>query len=99
MRTYLKAYQWLTYSPPVGRDTYGEGDVLRYVCTMEEGGELCPDCRLEMHLHGVLFPTRMDRVMEVVCPGDWVLTDTEGSTHVCKPDIFETTYELVGVNK
>jgi len=27
--------------------------------------------------------------------GDWILTDADGERSVCKPDIFEATYEKV----
>ena len=31
----------------------------------------------------------------IVCPGDWVITGVAGEHYLCKPDIFEATYELV----
>ena len=27
--------------------------------------------------------------------GDWIITDPDGQKHVCKPDVFEKTYERV----
>ena len=28
-------------------------------------------------------------------PGDWIITGVQGEKYPCKPDIFESTYELV----
>lgn len=28
-------------------------------------------------------------------PGDWIITGIKGEKYPCKPDIFESTYELV----
>lgn len=28
-------------------------------------------------------------------PGDWIITGVQGEQYPCKPDIFESTYELV----
>lgn len=30
-----------------------------------------------------------------VSDGDWIITDPEGTTFSCKPDIFEATYKLL----
>lgn len=30
----------------------------------------------------------------IVSPGDWIITGVKGEHYPCKPDIFETTYEL-----
>ena len=27
--------------------------------------------------------------------GDWVIKDAHGEFHICKPDIFEQTYEII----
>jgi hypothetical protein len=32
---------------------------------------------------------------QIVSPGDWVITNAAGASHVCKPAIFEATYERV----
>jgi hypothetical protein len=29
----------------------------------------------------------------VVTPGDWIITGVKGEHYLCKPDIFELTYE------
>ena len=29
-----------------------------------------------------------------VCPGDWIITGSNRQVTVCKPDIFEATYEI-----
>lgn len=33
--------------------------------------------------------------IELVYPGEWVITSPDGSKRTCKPDIFEATYEPV----
>ena len=30
-----------------------------------------------------------------VSPGDWIITGIKGEKHLCKPDVFEATYEVV----
>jgi hypothetical protein len=32
-----------------------------------------------------------------VTPGDWIITGVKGEHYPCKPDIFEMTYEPVGL--
>ena len=32
-------------------------------------------------------------------PGDWVIAGVQGEFYPCKPDIFEATYEPVGVDR
>ena len=31
----------------------------------------------------------------LVSPSDWIITDIAGEKYLCKPDIFDATYELV----
>jgi hypothetical protein len=31
----------------------------------------------------------------ITMPGDWIITMPKGGIYLCKPDIFETTYEPV----
>lgn len=53
--------------------------------------------------HGHRYPARggLDAFVATsdgwlhVLPGDWVITGASGMRHVCKPDVFEATYELV----
>ncbi len=36
-----------------------------------------------------------DYGLDWVVPGDWIITDAEGYTHLCRADDFAKTYELV----
>lgn len=48
---------------------------------------ICEYCADEMGNHGLMGEY-------IICPGDWIITDTQGR-YPCKPDIFEETYERV----
>ena len=54
--------------------------------------DVCQYCNLAYKEHGWMKTLRNSRI---VCPGDWIITDTAGEHYPCKPDIFATTYELV----
>jgi len=51
------------------------------------------------NVHGRIFAPCI-KTMEgwhEVTPGDWIITGVKGEVYPCKPDIFEATYEAVGV--
>ena len=49
------------------------------------------------------FPEDADELVELVTPegdmkvtlGDWIIKGVKGEFYICKPDIFEMTYERV----
>jgi len=55
-------------------------------------GGTCRICGRLLAEHGWI-PTPEGGLL--VCPGDWVITDADGSHHPCKPDLFERVYEPV----
>lgn len=70
-----------------------EGGVVRYFRRPDVAGDKpCEHCTLPMNNHGWIDTLEGGHI---VCPGDWVITGVKGENYPCKPDIFETTYELV----
>ncbi len=43
-------------------------------------------------VYGVLLNTPINPYVE---SGDWLVTEENGDVTICKPDIFEATYEVV----
>lgn len=78
----------------------GEGHVVRYYRVPEcDGQEKCKYCGDIMHNHGWIDTLEFEHATVglgyIVCPGDWVITGTQGDYYPCKPYIFEATYEIV----
>lgn len=70
-----------------------EGAVVRYFRNPTvDGKRYCDFCHGIMHEHGWIDTLEGGHI---VCPGDWVITGIKGEHYPCKPDIFESTYELV----
>lgn len=68
-----------------------EGSVVRYYRFPKvDGADSCTRCDNSMHDHGWIEKTH-----NVVCPGDYIITDEKGNTYACSPAIFEQTYEEV----
>ena len=98
----IEAHQWFksgdhpnddreTFCVEGGEPFLGEGKIVRYYRTPSLDGQLpCPQCGDIMHNHGWIDEGIEGRV---VCPGDWILTEGDGSHYPCKPDIFTATYE------
>lgn len=73
-----------------------EGKIVRYWRRPDtRGSSPCSKCGKDMHIHGWI-DTLEDG--HRVCPNDWIITGVQGELYPCKPDIFEATYELVGVS-
>ena len=71
-----------------------EGEVVRYFRhPLVEGQSECKQCGKTMNDHGWIDTLESGHV---VCPGDFIITGIQGERYPCKPDIFVTTYELVG---
>lgn len=72
-----------------------EGKVVRYYRTPDcDGEDVCKHCGDTMHNHGWIDTLEGGHI---VCPGDWIITGIKGENYPCKPDIFENTYEPMGV--
>lgn len=97
----IEAEQWhkVTYDRDVktGRAITLEGKGIPiyhlgvdYYRTPElDGQDKCKHCSDIMHNHGWIDSLGEG---ETVCPGDWII---KGVSELCKPDIFEQTYEKV----
>ena len=69
-----------------------EGGIVRYFRRPDVSGELlCGYCNVRMYEHGWIDTLEGGHI---VCPGDWIITGIKGEHYPCKPDIFESTYEL-----
>lgn len=55
------------------------------------GERHCEKCGQIMHVHGWIDTLEGGHI---VCPGDWIITGVKGENYPCKPDIFESTYEV-----
>lgn len=56
------------------------------------GKTKCSHCGMIMHVHGWIDTP--EEGGHVVCPGDWIVTDTKGERYPWEPSIFNFTYEL-----
>ncbi len=64
-----------------------------WYCTTRTDGFWCT-----IHLYNHSKPMYRIDTLEggrIVSPGDWIITDTQGERYLCKPDIFNATYEAV----
>ena len=76
---------------PDGPNRLTEGKVVKYFRRLNiPGGRFCPDCGNVMQIHGLLDGLNDE---EVVCPGDYVVTDRKGRYYVIKAADFEAQYE------
>jgi len=70
-----------------GKPFQGEGHVVRYYRHPEDSGKrICTRCEHTMHNHGWIDVGENGRY---VCPGDWIITATDGQYYPCKTDLFE----------
>ena len=99
----IEATQWFKNGdhPEDDRDTFnvgdgpflGEGKVVHYYRTPDLNGQhRCIYCEDIMHNHGWIDTLEGGHI---VCPGDWIITGVQSERYPCKPDVFETTYEMV----
>lgn len=76
----IDAVQWHKAGDhPAVRNAFDEGDHW-------PAGTLKVDCEAAGYIGDLTGGV-------VVVPGDWIITNGEGVPLVCKPDVFEATYE------
>ena len=78
-------------STPEYRKAQGyEGDVVRYFRHPNiEGDSKCNNCGHDMHDHGWLDLTDNNGSGQTVCPGDWILTDSDGKHYACSDRLYQ----------
>lgn len=70
-----------------------EGAVVRYFRHPNvNGNRSCEFCNDIMNNHGWMDTGEGGHT---VCPGDWIITKSNGELHRCKPDIFAAFWEAV----
>jgi hypothetical protein len=74
-----------------GSPGLSEGKVVRYFKSLNiPGGRFCPDCGNVMQKHGLLDTLNGE---EIVCPGDYIVTDAKGNYYRLNAATFEAMYE------
>ena len=74
-----------------GSQGLSEGKVIRHFRSLNiPGGRFCPACGNVMHQHGLLNGLNGE---EIVCPGDYIVTDTKGRHYRVPAVEFEARYE------
>lgn len=69
-----------------------EGKVVRYFRRLNiPGGRFCPDCGNVMQKHGILDGLNGE---EIICPGDYIVTNLKGKFYKLSATDFEAQYEL-----
>jgi hypothetical protein len=67
-----------------------EGEVVRRYRTPElNGKEICRHCGYMMHDHGWIDPDIVECNESIVCPGDWVITDSQNNHFSCNSNLFK----------
>jgi hypothetical protein len=68
-----------------------EGKVVKYFRRLHiPGDRFCPDCGNVMQRHGILDGLNGE---EVVCPGDYIVTDRKGNYYRLSATDFEEQFE------
>jgi hypothetical protein len=68
-----------------------EGRIVKYFRSLNiPEGRFCPNCGNIMQKHGLLDGLNGE---EIVCPGDYIVTDRKGRYYRLKADEFEAQYE------
>jgi len=74
-----------------GSPSLTEGKVVLYFRSLNiPGGRFCPDCGNIMQKHGLLEGVNGE---EIVCPGDYIVTDQKGRYYRLSAADFEAQYE------
>ncbi len=71
-----------------------EGEVVRYFRRLNiPGGRFCNDCGNVMQHHGLLNEELSLNGEEIICPGDYIVTDRKGRYYKLSSAEFEAQYE------
>lgn len=79
--------QWLGHGNPPVEGLFAISD--RHT----SGKVACPRCQHGIVEHGSLMT---QNGIVPVCPGDWIIADTDGVPYPCKPSVQAAKYERVG---
>ena len=78
-----------------GESFLSEGKIVRYFRVPGSARETCNRCKAPMDDHGWIEPSVSKHAGGItVCPGDWIITGTQGEIYPCHPEIFKEIYEL-----
>jgi len=79
---------------PDGPNRLREGKVVRYFRSLNiPGDRVCALCGNPMKHHGELPDFSDDLDVEVICPGDYIVTDPKGRYYKVPAREFEAMYE------
>lgn len=78
---------------PGGNQRLTEGKVVRHFRSLNiPGGRFCENCGNPMQRHGELV-NGLNGEEEIVCPGDYIVTDPKGRHYRVPAAEFEARYE------
>jgi len=80
----LEAVQWFAIGDHPSIKPYE-----RYDCA---GHVICQFCGKRMKKHGQLH---IKNECHIACPGDWIITEPNGSHSVCRSSMFNEIYEIL----
>lgn len=79
---------------PDGPNRLTEGKVVRQFRSLNiPGDRVCVTCGNTMKIHGELTSTRNGED-EIICPGDYIITDAQGRRYKMPAKAFEMMYEF-----
>jgi len=81
-----KIYQ----DPQSGSFFWSEGEYIRRFASLDHKSEHYCTCGKKFKEHGFLDTAQGGHR---VCPGDWVMEDSDGIPYPCKDSVFQTKYE------
>ena len=100
----VEAHQWFKNgdipsddSTPISQENpeLREGNIVRYYRTPAlDGQNKCKKCNKKMHAHGWIDEPKGGYI---VCPGDWVIKNTEGEYKPISNKLFHSLYQKIDV--
>ena len=100
--TIVEAYQWWKLGDCSEDGTEKEADIVQsYVENLTNPHSIdnvtCHKCHKPLCAHGWLNSVRSNSCR--VCPGDWIITEDDGSIWACPDEAFKEMYEEVEYTK
>lgn len=87
---------YITYPAAHAKEKDWEGAVVRrFRHPYISGDKVCNDCGNTMNDHGHIELLTAGAHSSSVCPGDWIVTGTDGKYSIVSDSKFLTTYEEV----